>query len=178
MAVPANKLDIYTTEDIDALPQGKRAELIDGVIYDLAAPTTTHQRLVAKILFQIASYIDRKGGDCEVFPAPFAVYLNDDNRNYVEPDIVVVCDKGKLDEKGCHGAPDWIIEVVSESSKTMDMMRKLLKYQSSEVHEYWIVCKDHVLVYDFKNDKVNDYKFTDDIPVGIYEGDLAIRVER
>ncbi len=57
-----------------------------------------------------------KGGNCDIYPAPFAVFLNDDNRNYVEPDISVICDKGKLDEKGCNGVPDWIIEIASPSN--------------------------------------------------------------
>lgn len=95
----------YTIDDIYALPDGIRAELIDGQLYDMAPPTTDHQRLVAKLSHRILNYIDHNGGNCEVFPAPFAVFLNEDDRNYVEPDISVICDKNKLSDKGCNGAP-------------------------------------------------------------------------
>ena len=70
---------IYTIDDIYALPDGQRAELIDGKMYMMAPPKTIHQRLVSKLGQKIANYIDSKGGDCEVFPAPFAVFLNEDD---------------------------------------------------------------------------------------------------
>ena len=81
----ARKTDVYTVEDIYALPEGHRAELIDGQIYDMAPPSTMHQRILLKIARKIADHIDAHGGQCEVFPAPFAVFLNKDKRNYVEP---------------------------------------------------------------------------------------------
>ena len=80
----------YTIEDIYALPDGKRAELIDGRIYDMAPPSTKHQLLISKLNQKIANYIDEKGGNCMVLPAPFAVFLNEDDINYVEPDISVI----------------------------------------------------------------------------------------
>jgi Uma2 family endonuclease len=91
----------------------------------------------------------------------------------------VICDTSKLDEKGCHGAPDWIIEVVSPSSKRMDYYTKLFKYRTAGVKEYWIVDheKNCITVYDFQNDSGDDYTFSDTIPVGIYpdlEIDLSI----
>ena len=100
----------YTIYDIYALPEGQRAELIDGQMYMMAPPNTRHQSLVSEFTITIGNYIRAKGGSCKVFPAPFAVFLNKDDRNYVEPDISVICDKEKLDEKGYNGAPDWIIE--------------------------------------------------------------------
>ena len=117
----------YTIEDIYALPEGERAELIDGKIYYMAPPGWGHQRISRKLHQAIANYIDSNGGKCEALAAPFAVFLNEDDLNYVEPDISVICDLTKLDEKGCHGAPDWIIEIVSQSSKPRDYMTKLLK---------------------------------------------------
>ena len=107
-----------------------------------------------------------------MFPAPFAVFLNEDDRNYVEPDISVICDKNKLDEKGCNGAPDWIIEVISPSTERVDYGIKLFKYRSAGVREYWIVnpktCT--VNVFDFECDQAsNQYSFDDCIPVCIYE---------
>ena len=84
-------------------------------------------------------YIRKNNGECEVFPAPFAVFLNDDDMNYVEPDISVICDKNKISDKGCQGAPDWVIEIISPSSMAMDYFTKLFQYQKSGVREYWIV---------------------------------------
>ena len=166
----------YTIEDIYALPDGQRAELIDGRIYNMAPPSTDHQRLVGKLSHKILSHIDTKGGDCEVFPAPFAVFLNEDDRNYVEPDISVICDRGKLNDKGCSGAPDWIIEIISPSTERIDYGVKLFKYRSAGVREYWIVNPKTrtVNVFDFEYDQAStQYSFDDDIPVCIYE-DLNI----
>ena len=141
--------ETYTIDDIYALPDGERAELIDGQIYYLAPPSRTHQRILFSLSRKIADYIDSKGGNCEVDIAPFAVFLNNDDINYVEPDISVICDSSKLDEKGCNGAPDWIIEIVSPGSKSMDYFKKLLKYNTAGVKEYWIVdpTKELVMVY-------------------------------
>lgn len=174
----ALKEKIYTTVDIYNLPNGERAELIDGHIYMMAPPSRTHQTLVSRLNQLIANYIEATGGDCEVFPAPFAVFLNEDDINYVEPDILVVCDPSKLDEKGCHGAPDWVIEIVSESSRRMDYMIKLFKYRMAGVREYWIVDskKQRVIVYNFEHDMMEEYSFKDEIPVGIYDG-LSIKLE-
>ena len=101
--------------------------------------------------------------------------LNKDNKTYVEPDISVICDKSKLTEQGCVGAPDWIIEIVSPSSKQMDYLTKLLKYRSSGVREYWIVdpLKNHIIVHNFEADTMEDYTFSDSVKTSIYE-DLAI----
>ena len=127
---------------------------------------------------KISDYIDRKKGNCEVFLAPFAVFLNEDDKNYVEPDISVICDKNKLNEKGCNGAPDWIIEIVSPSTQRVDYSIKLFKYRSAGVREYWIVNpKTHTVnVFDFELDqKSGQYSFDDAIPVCIYEN-LDIRI--
>ena len=169
--------ETYTIEDIYALPEGERAELIDGQIFYLATPSTRHQRIVSKLNQKIANYIDVHGGDCEVFPSPFAVFLNNDDINYVEPDISVICDQSKLTDKGCNGAPDWIIEIVSPSSKRMDYLIKLFKYRNAGVKEYWIVDseKDRITVYNFVHDTIEEYAFGDDVPAGIYE-DFSIKV--
>src|SRR5699024_5424882 len=100
----------YTIDDIYALPDGQRAELIDGQMYMMAPPSRRHQQILLSLGRKYADYIDRKGGSYEVDIAPFAVFLNADDRNYVEPDISVICDSAKLTDKGCAGAPDWIIE--------------------------------------------------------------------
>ena len=93
----------YTIDDIYTLPDGQRAELIDGEMYMMAPPKRVHQRLIHQLEKRIGNYIDANGGDCEVYPAPFAVFLNADDKNYVEPDISIVCDKDKLNEYGLQG---------------------------------------------------------------------------
>ena len=160
----------HTIDDIYDLPDGERAELIDGKIYFMAPPSRKHQRITMELSTIINNYIKSNNGSCEVDIAPFAVFLNADDRNYVEPDISVICDKNKLNDKGCVGAPDWIVEVVSPSSRTIDYTTKLFKYRTAGVREYWIVDpdKNRVMVYTFDVDGMNEYSFTDNIPVAIY----------
>ena len=177
MALAQEKL--YTIDDIYALPDGERAELIEGELYMMTPPGTTHQRIASFLHWAIRNYIQEQNGDCEIFPAPFAVFLNEDDRTYVEPDISVICDESKLDDRGCNGAPDWVIEIVSPSSRKMDYFTKLFKYRMSGVKEYWIVDpdKNQVMVYEFDKDDVSAYSFSDEISVGIYDGDLKIKIE-
>ncbi|MCD7709372.1 MAG: Uma2 family endonuclease [Clostridiales bacterium] len=172
----------YTTDYIESLPEGQRAELINGRVYDMAAPSLTHQRIIVEMMAAIRDYIKKKGGPCEVVPAPFGVFLTDDKRNFVEPDISVICDPSKLDDKGCHGAPDWIIEVVSPSSVQMDYMIKSLKYSSAGVREYWVIDPERgtLVAYRAIEDtdggskaEYTEYAFDDTVPVGIYP-DLEI----
>ena len=174
----ASTLESYTIEDIYALPEGERAELIDGKIYYMAPPSTRHQRIISDIHYRIKDYIIKNNGECEVLPAPFAVFLNKDDKNYVEPDISVICDKDKLTDKGCHGAPDWIIEIISPGNKEMDYFKKLFKYQAAGVREYWIVdpIKEIVMVYRFEKETMEEYSFGEDVPVGIYDG-FSIKVQ-
>lgn len=175
----ARKLEYYTIEDIYNLPEGQRAELIDGELYMMATPNIKHQRLIKEFTYLIEDYIRHNEGACEIFPSPFAVFLNANDEIYVEPDISVICDKGKLTDKGCEGAPDWIVEIVSPSSKRMDYYIKLFKYRTAGVREYWIVDPDkqRITVYNFENNTVEEYSFADKIKVGIYK-DFAIDFSR
>ena len=165
----------YTIDDIYALPDGQRAELIDGQMYMMAPPTRRHQQILLSLGRKIADYIDRKGGSCEVDIAPFAVFLNADDRNYVEPDISVICNAARLTDKGCAGAPDWVIEIVSPGSRRMDYYTKLFKYRTAGVREYWIVDpeKSRVTVYSFESDDTAEYTFSEAVKAGIYD-DLEI----
>lgn len=171
------KENFYTVDDIYALPDGERAELIDGKIYYTAPPTTAHQRLVSELHYQIKDYIKNNNGECEILPAPFAVFLSENDKNYVEPDISVICDRSKLTDKGCQGAPDWIIEIVSPGSRQMDYYKKLFKYRTAGVREYWVVDPDRqlVTVYNFEHDNMEEYRFGEKIPVGIY-GELSLKI--
>lgn len=101
--MPLSRERIYTIEDIYALPEGERAELIDGHIYYMAPPNTMHQRISSILSRKIGNYIDSNKGKCEVFAAPFAVYLDEKTNTYVEPDVSVICDPDKLDDRGCKG---------------------------------------------------------------------------
>lgn len=162
----------HTMEEIYALPDGERAELIDGELYMMATPTMIHQLLLTELLVSIANYIKEKKGNCKVIAAPFGVFLHNDDSTYVEPDISVMCEDEKWDNKGCHGAPDWIIEIVSPSSKKLDYVIKLAEYEKAGVREYWIVdpLKQTVIVYPLDKDGVPEiYHFADKVPVGIYE---------
>ncbi len=169
---------VFTIEDIYALPDGQRAELIDGKLYMMAPPVRIHQKLVSQFTKVIGSYIDKSHGGCEVYPAPFAVFLNEDNWNYVEPDLSIICDKSKLTEKGCNGAPDWIIEIVSPSTQQVDYGIKLFKYRTAGVREYWIVNpKTNIInVFDFECEQASgQYRFDETIPVCIYDT-LSVRI--
>ena len=161
--------DGYTVQDILDLPEGERAELIDGVFYDMDAPTTLHQRTVFALGRKIADYFDRTGRSCEAFIAPFAVFLHDDDKTYLEPDISVVCDKDKIRQDGCHGAPDWVIEVVSASTRQRDYLVKLVHYSNAGVREYWIVDPDlgRVIVYHIADEGMEEFTCTDVVPCGL-----------
>lgn len=168
-AVRNNKL--YTIDDIYALPEGSRAELIDGMIYNMAPPSRNHQKILNYINTEINLYLRKGNGKCEVYPAPFAVFLNQDQINYVEPDISVICDNSKLNDRGCNGAPDWIIEIVSPGSRRLDYLVKLFKYRIAGVREYWIADleKNRIMVYYFEGDLIDEYTFKDKVKVNIYE---------
>ena len=165
-----------TIRDIENLPEGKHAELIDGEIFMQSAPLRIHQRLCLRLARHILDRIERVGKPCDVYTAPFAVYLGED---YVEPDISVICDPSKLTEKGCSGAPDWIIEILSPSTAMNDYVRKLALYARAGVREYWIVNPDSqsVRIYVFSEESPysSEYSFEEPIPVSISEG-FTIRI--
>lgn len=162
----------YTIDDIYALPDGVHAELIDGQIYYMAPPSRKHQEITGELFGIIREYIRKQNGSCRVYTAPFAVFLNENDSSYVEPDISVICSPDKLNDKGCLGAPDWIIEIVSPGSRRMDYYTKLFKYRTAGVREYWIADpeKKLVSVYGFEADIVEQYHFGEEIPAGIFEG--------
>jgi len=171
------KEQTYTEADYYNLPEDVRAELIDGQIYYQAAPNRIHQEILTSILKIIANYIDSKDGSCKVYPAPFAVKLFNDRKTIVEPDISVICDRDKLTDKGCTGAPDWIVEIISPTTSSHDYVKKLNLYMAAGVREYWIVnpLNQSVYVYQLEKNKFKTtaYSFQDKIKVGIYD-DLYI----
>ncbi|MDD3340315.1 MAG: Uma2 family endonuclease [Lachnospiraceae bacterium] len=176
--MPLLKNEHCTSEDYWNLPDGQRAELIDGKLYDMAPPNRIHQKLVSQLSREIGNYIESKNGSCEIYPAPFAVNLNADDETYVEPDISVICDNSKFTDKGCSGAPDLVIEIVSPSSRRMDYNTKNALYSDAGIREYWIVdpAKERTTVYHYEEDAAPIvFPFDQAVPVGIY-GDLAITI--
>lgn len=168
---------IYTEEDYNNLPEDVRAELIDGQLYYMSAPSRMHQEILNFLNTEINIYIRLKKGSCKVYPAPFAVKLFNDRDDTVEPDISVICDPEKLTDRGCTGAPDWIIEIISPSNPAHDYVRKLNLYLDAGVREYWIVnpLNQKILVYCLEESgfKMDAYTFRDKVKVNIYE-DLQI----
>lgn len=177
--IAENKL--YTYEDYRNYPESKRVEIIEGQIYAMAAtPTRIHQEIISELITVINNYIKSNKGSCKVYPAPFDVLLNDnksldDCKNIVQPDISVICDKNKLTDKGCVGAPDMIIEVVSQFNPNSDYIRKLNLYNQYKVREYWIVnpMKETILVYRIDDTMQygapESYTFKDKVKAGIYD---------
>jgi Uma2 family endonuclease len=142
----------FTYGDYRHWPEDERWELIDGVPFCMSpAPSRSHQEWAGQLYRQIADYLD--GKPCQVYIAPFDVRLpewdeteNDDIRTVVQPDISVICDRAKLDEAGCRGAPDWIIEVLSPGTAAKDQIRKKALYERHGIREYWLVHPiDHLL---------------------------------
>lgn len=168
--------DIMTLEQYEHLPEDLRVEIFEGLAYDMASPSQLHQTILTEILVLLRNYIRKKGGNCQVFPAPFDVKLNDAPLTIVQPDIMVICDNDKLDGKRCNDAPDFVIEIVSPNNPSDDYIRKLYYYKKYGVREYWIVDphRKTVTVYWFEGDLLNvTYSFSATIKVNIYE-DLYI----
>jgi len=165
--------NIYTEEDYENLSEDVRAELINGQFFNMSAPNRIHQKILMFLSNKIANHINAKGGRCEVYPAPFAVRLFRDRKTIVEPDISVICDKSKLTDRGCFGAPDWVIEIVSPSNPGHDYVRKLNLYAEAGVREYWIVnpMTKLVYVYYFEENcfKAVAYPFREEITGNVFE---------
>lgn len=175
---PENK--IYTYADYKCGPEGERIEVINGHVYDMSpSPSRIHQGIISELLCEIVNYIKSNNIPCEVYLGPFDVLLTDEKdtdncKNIVQPDISVICNKSKLTDKGCVGAPDLIIEVVSPFNPSNDYVRKLNLYEQFKVREYWIVnpMNENIIVYRLdKNMQYaipEIYSFNDVVKVGIY----------
>lgn len=175
MGLPPEKY--YTAEDYYNMPDEIRAELIDGEMVYMASPSRIHQEILGELYNIIKNYIKSKDGGCRVYPAPFGVQLDENEDTVLKPNISVICDPGKLNDRGCLGAPDWIIEIVSPSNPKNDYITKLSLYSNAHVREYWIVDPENngIRVYNMDGDKfaVHAYTFSDTVKAGIYE-DLYI----
>ncbi|MCL1918954.1 MAG: Uma2 family endonuclease [Peptococcaceae bacterium] len=164
----------YTWADYVTWDQDIRCELIDGIAHMMTAPSMTHQSISMNLSTQLNIFL--KGKPCKVFAAPFDVRLNaeDGDDTIVQPDILVVCDKSKLSEKGCQGAPDLVVEILSPSSGAYDKILKFNKYLKAGVQEYWIVYPDRgivdVFVWDNGKYVASSYSEEDTMPSHVLEG--------
>ena len=170
---------LYTVEDYYALPDDIRTELIDGVFYDMASPSVTHQLVIGELHLQFKACEKKHAGKCRVILSPCDVQLNQDDYTIVQPDLLVVCDLGKIKGRNCYGAPDLAVEILSPSSRSHDCVLTLNKYKNSGVREYWIVDPEHrqVITYVFDGPdgpSFETWQFTDIIPIHISGGDCAV----
>ena len=168
--------EFITLEQYESLPEDTRVEVFDGIIYDMASPSEVHQTISTELTTILNTYIKSKKGPCKVFHAPFDVKLSDTPLTIVQPDLMIVCDRDKLDGKRCNGAPDFIIEIISPSNPADDYIRKLYYYKNAGVREYWIVDprrKTVTVNYFVKNMLSLQYSFDSTIKVNIYD-DLLV----
>ena len=167
----------YTLEDYYAIPDDIRVELIDGVIYDMSAPTFTHQDLAFELAVFLRNYIKDKKGKCKTYVSPIDVQLDRDDKTMVQPDVIVVCDRDKIMNRCLYGAPDFVVEILSPSTSKKDSTIKLKKYKHAGVREYWMVDPDKkkVVVYDWnKSDIPAVFGFDAKVSVGIFDGECVI----
>ncbi len=181
MSEPARKYDrLYTYGDYRTWPIDERWELIDGIAWNMSpAPNRFHQEIFGELFTQIKVFLKEK--TCKVYAAPFDVLLpdrddqaEDDVRTVVQPDISVICDRNKLTDKGCTGAPDWIIEILSPYTSKKDMLIKFDLYERHGVREYWIVDPGnrYVHVYVLENEE----KYPEDPQVCLRDAEIPCTV--
>lgn len=176
--------DSYTYRDYVNWPDGERWELIDGIPYNMSpAPSRIHQKVLGELFKQMAVYLTGKA--CEVYIAPFDVRLpkgdetDEQIETVVQPDLLVVCDRRKLDAQGCKGAPDLVAEVLSPETAGKDMKKKFALYERVGVKEYWIIDPGNKTVQVYKLDTEGQYgrpgvyTETDHVKIGLFS-DLAI----
>ena len=176
-----NRHDKFTYKDYLGWEDGERWELIHGRPYDMTpAPSPRHQELSSELLRQFANYLLDK--PCKVYAAPFDVRLpendeqDEDVQTVVQPDISVVCDSSKIDERGCKGSPDLIIEILSPGTARKDIKEKYLLYEKSGVKEYWLVDPTVKTVVVFtqaaerRYGRPEVYSEEDTVEVGVFKG--------
>lgn len=195
------KKERYTLKDYYALPADRRCELIDGRFCDMAAPGIAHQIAARDICMKLTDYIKKKNGKCLSLAAPVDVQLDCDDDTMVQPDVLVVCDRSKVKNRCVYGAPEFVAEILSESTRWKDSVLKLRKYREAGVREYWIIDleSERTVVYEFAADgseipdgQTDDvekcaaawgryqetrpgvYGMDQKIPVGIFEGECRI----
>ena len=163
----------YTIQDVYDLPDGERAELVNGHLYMMAPPLPYHERICHQLGVELELHIREKKLPCEVLTSNVGIYLFGDDSTYLLPDLKVVCDPSKMYGLGYHGAPDFVVEVASKSTKGYDKVQKSKWYMDAGVKEYWIIDPDKRTVETMVfQPEFNDslYTFDHDIPVSICPG--------
>lgn len=167
----------YTYEDLLNMEDENRYEIIDGELYLMSSPSTIHQEISMKLSVQLGTFFEDK--KCRPFAAPLDVRISGQKeskkvKNVVQPDLMVVCDEEKIDEKGICGAPDFIIEIMSPSNPAYDSIKKLNLYLEYKVKEYWLISPMDKKIYTFvlKNNKYNmkEYEINDEVKSHIFKG--------
>lgn len=162
MVMALSKDKKYTYKDYLTWNDEEKWELIDGYVYDMTpGPSRKHQEISANLLSDLLAYF--RGKPCKVFHAPFDVRLsfgeNEENiKNVVQPDIIIVCDKNKLDDRGCLGSPDLVIEIISASTAKKDLNEKFNLYEKACIEQYWVVYpyEKELFIYCLVNGKYDD----------------------
>lgn len=175
----------YTLTDYYALPDEQRVELIDGVFYDMSAPSSPHQLVGGEVHRQISNFLRDRRGTCVPFMAPVDVQLDKDEKTMLQPDVLVVCDRSIITRRCIVGAPDFVMEVLSPSTMKKDIIIKLMKYWHAGVREYWMVDMEDETVTkmlflppgaeDGRREPFHRvYNFDEPVPVGIFQDHLSI----
>ncbi len=169
----------HTIDDYYALPDDQRVELIDGVFYDMGAPAMIHQLILGELYLLFRRCVDDHDKPCEVYLSPCDVRLDMDNYTMVQPDLLVICREYDIHAIRYEGAPDLVVEILSPSTRSKDMILKLYKYKNAGVREYWIIDPKYqkVTVHNFENEEDYvpvQYNFDSEIPIGISGGECSI----
>jgi len=170
----------YTLEDYHNMPEDRRAELIDGVIYDMASPSPLHQMIAGMVYARILAFIEKNKGDCIPFIAPADVQLDCDDRTMVQPDVFILCKQDRLRRFGICGAPDFVLEILSGATRKKDMTVKLTKYMEAGVKEYWVIDPDRrlLIVYIGEEEGIPRlYPLQGDIGMNLFDGRLRIDLD-
>lgn len=168
----------YTLEDYLALPEDQRVELIDGYFYDMASPHILHQTIAMRIGYQMLNRVEKTKGPCRPLSLPVDVQIDRDDKTVLCPDLIILCDPMVLVKNGrVFGAPDFVIEILSPSTRKRDLTLKLAKYSMAGVRELWYVDPKNlrVLVYDLENEELPvTYTFEDKVPVLIWNSEFSV----
>lgn len=167
----------YTLEDYYKMPDDRRVELIDGVIYDMAAPALLHQQIAGVVHARILAFVEKNKGGCMPFIAPVDVQLDRDSKTMVQPDVFIICEQDKMKRFGIYGAPDFVLEILSGSTRKKDLTVKLAKYMGAGVKEYWAIDPEKrlLIVYIGEEEGIPRlYPLQGDVGVNLYDGKLRI----